>query len=146
MAITRERLYELMEENKSIYFVDIHKNVIEIKKEGIPDHVGSHGIPGQLYFETREEAEFVSRFHRSKILCFKPPTWEKFLETKTPIECAYWCCQNLDITMVETINCFLVGDENMCCVLERFYYTDDNKKEKYYEALEYMKKIFLETK
>ena len=104
-------------------------------------------------YETKEEAEFIIKFHTHKTLYFRPPTFEEFLKTRQEGIYCNWYCGDIQIVMEEdnqqkgilkSENIFRVDDGNNYCSF-RYEYNEylDNRKEIYYEALEYVKKLFL---
>lgn len=149
MTITKERLEELAKENAKIYYIpfkDISiertaKSVYErffIKKDFAP-----YNIYEKNYYETKEEAEFVQKFHTKKTIYFEPPTWEEFLKTETDIRRPNYTCEN--VMIIDYDNEILVEDYNNDLNEKHFNYDKglNNRKEKYYEAVEYAKKLFL---
>ena len=169
--ITKERLEELIEQKAIIYclikkpFIGFSSYTLEITPIVLDNSYGisveeynkQNNCKSQFYkfegiyynicdadniYETKEEAEFVQKFHTSKTVYFEPPTWEEFLKTETDDGYPYLEIQKLAIIMQTQLKCFCVTD-NWGCVWESFSYTDENKKQKYYEAVEYAKKIFL---
>lgn len=145
--ISKERLKELIEKNAKIYHNTQFASISEINTKDIPifyklDNFSVWELFCDDYYETKEEAEFVQKFHTSKTVYFEPPTWEEFLKTETDDAYACWEIQKLAIIMDTELQCFFIID-NLSSVWESFSYTDENKKQKYYEALEYAKKLFL---
>ena len=110
---------------------------------------------------TKEDAEFVLKYHTTKTLKFEPPTWKEFLATKKHEDMfAHWCCGDICVVMVEennekgilkTYNQFEVDVFNDYdsksrkldyCIIQSCGI--DTREETYYKALEYAKKLFLE--
>ena len=89
--------------------------------------------------------EFIEKYHTTKTYKFEPPTWEEFLRTETDNAYACWEIQKLAIIMDTQLKCFFITN-NLSCAWKSFNYTDENKKQKYYEALEYAQKLFLGSK
>lgn len=166
--ITKERLEELIKEEKTIYYVNNYYNKVEeiflncayeIIDNDERNCLTTYDIDlfynvtyeFDKLFETKEEAEFVQKFHTSKTIYFEPPTWEEFLKTESIEKPANWSCGDIDIILHKKYKTFGLEDE--IAVINGFNYRGfnyinkngiDNRKEKYYEALEYAKKLFLE--
>ena len=96
------------------------------------------------FYETQEEAEFVQKFHTSKTIYFEPPTWEEFLKLKSKWSNVIntWDCEDVEIILNRAIESIIVVNTNEYRQ-KYFKYTKDNIKQKYYEAVEYAKKLFL---
>ena len=108
---------------------------------------------------TKEDAEFISKYHTTKTYKFEPPTWREFLATRDENQFAHWSCGDICVVMVEennekgilkTYNQFEVDIFNDYdsksrkfdyCIIES--YGIDTREEIYYEALEYAQKLFL---
>lgn len=160
--ITKERLQQLIEKEVTIYILNHLTNTIKIvllyKKDYIdigfsnkeiyvnnnPESI-FYGVRYKLedLFETKEEAEFVLKFHTSKTIYFEPPTWEEFLKTETDIRRPNYTCEN--VMIIDYDNEIIVEDCNNDLTLKHFSYNKElnNRKQKYYEAVEYAKKLFL---
>ena len=141
MAITKERLEELAKENAKIYYIpfgDISiertaKSVYErffIKKDFAP-----YNIYEKNYYETKEEVEFVQKFHTRKIIYFEPPTWEEFLKT----EHYDFHAQKKTMPTIINIHSKYIYVEDF----EKVHLILDLSKENYYKAVECAKKLFL---
>lgn len=162
--ISKERLEDLIKEGAKIYaivkkpFIAGYSQILEVEefdlKAPIVKEISEDGkqflyfnyiLELEYLFETKEEAEFVLNFHTSKTIYFEPPTWEEFLRTEADDTYACWEIQKIAIIMDTESKCFFITN-NLSCVWESFSYTDENKKQKYYEAVEYAKKLFLEDK
>lgn len=94
MAISRERLEELIEQGATIYVVN-NKVVFEEKlnkhytHDVLKDCVCWWGIPRKRWFfkdifETKAEAEWVVKMHTARTEYFEPPTWEEFEKEHKP--------------------------------------------------------------
>lgn len=168
MAITKERLEELIEQGATIYF--IYNGNIDLK-EGIykDDFIlnetyvsiywstRSHQVKYKNIFETKKDAEFVLKYHTTKTFKFEPPTWKDFLATRDEKSFAHWSCGDICVVMVEennekgilkTYNQFEVDIFNDYDSKGRkFHYINsyglDDREEIYYKALEYAQEIFL---
>jgi hypothetical protein len=101
--------------------------------------------------------EFISKYHKQKVLKFEPPTWEEFLATETDGIWAYWSCGDIMINMCKenkahgfyhTTNSFIV--RNIIGEREEITYEYnefiDNREEMYYKALDIAQKWFLGDK
>lgn len=162
MAITKERLEALIGEGATIYAIvknpfiagysqilkveefDLNAPIIkEISEDGKQFLYFNYLLELEYLFETKEEAEFVLKFHTSKTVYFQPPNWEEFLRTETDELKPNYTCENLVI--VEDYNEIIVEDYNNDLNEKHFSYNKElnSCKEKYYEAVEYAKKLFL---
>lgn len=160
--ISKERLEELIEEGAKIYaivknpFIAGYSQILEVEEFDLnaPIHkeISEDGkqflyfnylLELEYLFETKEDAEFVLKFHTHKTLYFKPPTWEEFLNIERN-EAGHICWKNEInyIILNEWFNHFYVCTDNIETD-KYFNYTKDNVKQKYYEAVEYAKKLFL---
>lgn len=164
MAITKERLEELIEQNQCVYFVEKTFNKIYQYKQIITRNqiITFKIVDDKLYiirkedeykpeviwkikfenlYETKEEAEFVRKFHTSKTVYFEPPTWEEFLKTKSEHQYCSWDCFEVQIVMYN--NNFTVFSSFYDILPIEINYNKNNCKQKYYEAVEYAKNLFL---
>lgn len=149
MAITKERLEELIEQKAKIYGISKNNNVfcvgLKLKNQAMcllnpNNYKKTDWYKKQIevyskFYETKEEVEFVQKFHTSKTVYFKPPTWEEFLKTE------HYDFHAQKKTMPTIIN-----------IYSKYIYVEDFKKvhlildlskENYYKAVEYAKKLFL---
>lgn len=165
--ITRERLEELIKQEKGCYILAntytigyIHLDgKYEPKIEETEDNNYNlwvftsndfdfrDCIHDYSLFETKEEALFVLKYHKTKTLCFEPPTFEEFLKTGDDKRLPHWDCDDISIIEWTDENRFLVdmyGDGDF----DKFFYYGnddwkDNRKEAYCKAVEYAMKLFL---
>lgn len=156
--ITRERLEELIEQGATIYNTDylqlgeIHLNKNDYVEQNGTLHTklyqcGFNYFYNERIFETKEEALFVIKYHKTKTLYFEPPTFEEFLKTGDDERFPHWDCDDISIVEWTDENRFLVdmyGDRDV----DKFFYYgnddwEDNRKEAYCKAVEYAMKLFL---
>lgn len=140
--ISEERLRELVD-RPTIYYYS--KGVLREVKNWIMTNSGciydTTTQPDLLLYEnlyeTKKEAEFVARYHCEKTIKFEPPTFEEFIKA--------WSYKFGAINKIlywETYKCFTVECENI--TIKKFNYTDtSDKQQAYYQAVEYVKKLFL---
>lgn len=97
-------------------------------------------------YETKEETEFVAKYHCSKTIKFEPPIFEEFMQQSCDWQ-KQWSCFNDGSEIELSMEC----DEDYIYVkdlrfgdYEHFTYRDlDTQKQAYYQAVEYAKKLFL---
>lgn len=155
--ISEERLKELIEKKQSVYciFKNINKvcevnskQFIVIDSEIYPSYDFFHS--GKLdkfqdfsnYYETKEEAEFVLKYHCSKTIKFEPPTFEEFM--KIDKEWREWGFSDGCYYIIhnQLLNCIFVGEPDYGN--KKFYFKNEKEMEQaYYQAVEYAKKLFL---
>lgn len=153
--ISEERLKELIEQGTTIYYYkinDINAHTLKlseecwIKDEELNYEYDTDYVTWREYFslkdlyETKEEAEFVAKYHTSKVVKFEPPTWEEFL--KTNVSDYGGCYSDILVTiyMIGTLeNGKLYVAPNTSLTTHDF---GKPTKENYYKAVEYAKKLF----
>lgn len=135
--ISEERLKELIKQEATIYKI-VENKVIEVVCIQVPKNI-------QNLYETEEEAEWVAQNWCEKTIKFEPPTFEEFKKIKTSFRKPdkLWKCQDINITDNEYINEFKVYKDYS--VAKCFGYNNKTgiKKQAYYQAVEYAKKLFL---
>ena len=151
MAITKERLKELIEQEATVCIIDSWGVIWEEKLSqshfvGIADEEESLMRQYTLndadlidyirnIYENKEDAEFVAKYHTSIVEKFEPPTYEEFVEMEE------WCFfqKNHTQTIIRVLGTKYLGVETN---FER-YFTGDLSKENYIKAVEKAKKLFL---
>lgn len=164
--ISKERLQELIEQETIVYTNNSGYNELQLKKDKF--HIAREllmfdykdfCIPIKDIYETKKDADFILKYHKTKTLKFEPPTWKEFLATRDENSFAHWSCGDICVVMVEennekgilkTYNQFEVDIFNDYdsksrrfdyCIIQS--YGIDTREETYYKALEYAQKLFL---
>ena len=154
--ITKERLEELIEQNKTIYTtyggyvseINIDKTIDYIEDDYfceasiVAKQTNFIKYTFNILFETKEEADWVVNMHTSRIEYFEPKDWDFVVKFTRPYRYDF---------SVPKLNCrgkILVM--NTCIVVDYGYtgYCEDSKsfgeptKENYIKAVEFARKLF----
>lgn len=144
--ISKERLEKLFKkeaiiyDNKGIAYKTGHQCYIQDNKFCVKYSLDS--VPLEKLYETKEEAEFVAKYHCEKTIKFEPPTFEEFEKTakKYGNQRNGWACEN----------CIICENQDFIAVSNDYYCrefntgnNEDSKKQAYYKAVEFAKKLFL---
>lgn len=149
--ISKERLQELIEQEKTVWCASelCGSNKLKLHNKDVRDsdcfHISkTYRVPLQLLFETeqeylkhKEEAEFIKKYHTTRVERFEPPTYEEFIDEDFYF---YWfiakstqrarICKKDNSIFVE-----LGVDENL--------YEFQFNKDGYIKAVEYARKLFI---
>jgi hypothetical protein len=71
--ITKERLEELIEQEATVWFVSGN----EVAPFWLFNHYKYVDYEEANLYENKEDAEFVAKYHTSRVAKFEPPTWEE---------------------------------------------------------------------
>ena len=140
MAISKERLKELIEQDKVFYWV-FNKEIRMLCNLSVPTYWKKNWeLYGKDCFENREDAEFVAKYHTSRVEKFEPPTYEEFKQGKfyhfISKDCFYSLSPNLVHDEVVIYECVHGGGYFIV-------YKQPLTKENYYKAVEIARKLFL---
>lgn len=161
--IEKERLEELIEQEETVWCVSelwginklklhnkdvrdsdcfhISKTLLLSDSIEFYDEEETYKVPFQLLFETeqeylkhQEEAEFIKKYHTTRVERFDPPIWEDFVEME---EWCFWK-KNHRQTVIRILGTKYIAVETS---YERFF-TGDLTKENYIKAVEKAYNLF----
>ena len=160
--ITKERIDELIKNRAKIYSISKSGEVfclgLKFREHTLNNKKwleNKYEVYSKFY-ENKEDAEFVAKYHTSRVEKFEPPTYEEFLKLNNQSTC--WDFMNKE----NQRNFVLVGNdyyahndmikpkEEWTVVVQDEYddyiFEEPLTKENYYKAVERARKLFLGLK
>lgn len=148
MAITKERLQELIEQEATVWYIS-HKYVNSLWLFKDNNYIG---LDNMYLYENKEDAEFVAKYHTSRLDVFEPPTYEEFLKLNNQSVCWDFLTKDnqQNFILIDDMNVgndTLKPKEEWTVVVQDEYddyiFEEPLTKENYYKAVELARKLFL---
>ena len=161
MAISKERIDELIKNKAKIYGISKSGEVfclgLKFREQALNNKKwleNKYEVYSKFY-ENKEDAEFVARYHTKRPVYFNPPTYEEFLKLNNQSVCWDFLTKDnqQNFILIDDINAendtlkpkkewtVIVQDEYCDYIFE-----EPLTKENYYKAVEKARKLFLGEK